>query len=156
MAGVYHFLVYMQSAINTTLSIIIHHHGGAQRPRGGVHTNYSIWGQFAYTPRNNIHQPFSYRFLNPNLVVVCIYMVSPPVVADFWAKAALSKAANVFGSLAYSVACSIPSLFMSSCKNMLFNWMRSWSKIPWIMYPWQMHPAFVPNFVVGLFTWFLY
>jgi len=40
----------------------IHHHGGAQRPRGGVYTNCSILGQFTYTPRNGIHQPFSYFF----------------------------------------------------------------------------------------------
>ena len=65
MGGVYHFLVYMQTA-PTYNTFYIHHNGGAGRPRGGVYTNCSILGQFAYTPRNGVHQPFSY-FSKPKL-----------------------------------------------------------------------------------------
>jgi len=61
MAGVYHFLVYMQTASKYN-TFYIHHHGGTQRPRGGVYTNCGILEQFAYTPGRGIHQAFSYFF----------------------------------------------------------------------------------------------
>ena len=55
----------------------IHHHWGAQRPRGGGYTNCNILGQFAYTPRNGIYQPFSYFSRPKPGGGVYIYMVSP-------------------------------------------------------------------------------
>ena len=55
MAGVYNFSVYMQIAPKYNTFYI-------QRPRGGVYTICCILGQLAYTPRNCIHQPFSYFF----------------------------------------------------------------------------------------------
>jgi len=44
MAGVYHFLVYIQTA--------------QRRPSGDVYANLAIVGQVAYTARNGVHQPF--------------------------------------------------------------------------------------------------
>ena len=54
MAGVDHFLVYMQTAVKYNTFYI--------RPRGGVYTNCGILQQFAYSPRNILHQPFSDSF----------------------------------------------------------------------------------------------
>jgi len=48
MAGVYHFLVYMQTAPKYN-AFYIHHHGVAQRPRAGVYPT-GYFGVFAYTP----------------------------------------------------------------------------------------------------------
>ena len=61
MVGVNHLLVYMQIGVKQN-TFYFHLPGGAQRPRGGVYTNCSILQQFAYTPRNCLHQPFSYFF----------------------------------------------------------------------------------------------
>ena len=40
----------------------IYQHGGAAHPRCSVYKKCCISGQYAYTPRNGIHQPFSYVF----------------------------------------------------------------------------------------------
>jgi len=51
-------VVYMKTAVNTTLSIYTT--PGARILRGGVYTNCCIVQQFAYTPPNRAHQPFPY------------------------------------------------------------------------------------------------
>jgi len=61
MAGVDDLVVYMQTVVKYN-TFYIHHPGGAKRPRGGVYTNCCILLQFAYTPPNRPHQPFSYFF----------------------------------------------------------------------------------------------
>ena len=73
MAGVDHFLVYMQTAVKYN-TFYIHHPGGAA-PRGGVYTNGGILQQFAYTPRNGLHQPLNY-FLQAQIRWWCIFLDS--------------------------------------------------------------------------------
>jgi len=61
-----------------------HHHGGAARHRGARRRRalcvcFYIFDQFAYTPRNGIHQPFSYFFWVQTRWW-CIYIYGVPIL----------------------------------------------------------------------------
>ena len=104
MVGVYHFLVYMQTAPNYRI-FYIHHHGCAQRPRGGVYTNCGIVGSL------HIHKEMLYTshflfFLGPNPVVVYIFW--GPYINELSSRATMEAHWSAV-VLAAAMHCTVPS-----------------------------------------------